>query len=71
MALVVLSCEVHGCRRKMTEAEPAVTVESLKLHNQQVHGMTRKPDKPKCPKFTMSGDVVEATDFNRFTFFFQ
>ena len=68
MAPVELSCEVHGCRRKMTEEEPAATVESLKLNNQQVHGMTRKP---KSPEFTMSGDVVEATHFNRFTFLFQ
>ena len=71
MAPVVLSCEVPGCKRKMAEAEPGVAVEMLKLHHQQVHGTTTKPEKPKRPELTMAGDAVEATDFDRFAFLFN
>ena len=71
MAPVVLSCEVPGCKRKMAEVEPGVAVEMLKLHHQQVHGTTTKPEKPKRPELTMAGDAVEATDFDRFAFLFN
>ena len=43
----------------------------LKLHHQQMHGTTTKPEKPKRPENTMAEDAVEVTDFNRFAFLFN
>ena len=36
-----------------------------------VHSLTRKPEKPKCLDLVMTGDTVEAMDFDRFAFLFQ
>ena len=58
MAPVVLSCEVTGCRRKIEAELELSAIEIFKIHNQQVHVVTNKPEKPKCPELMISGDIM-------------
>ena len=46
----------------------ATAVELLKLHIQTAHGDSSKPENPKRPKLVLSGDAVEAKDFDKFSF---
>ena len=62
---VVLSCNVPGCGRKSYRPSS-----SSRSTTSRCTPVTSKPDKPKRPELKMSGDAVEATDFDRFTFLF-
>ena len=55
----------------MEEAEPAIAIQLLKLHDSQVHGLASKPEKPRRPELTMTGDAVEDTDWEQFVFKFE
>ena len=55
----------------MESAEPPIAIQLLKLHDSQVHGLANKPEKPRRPELTMTGDAVEDTDWEQFVFKFE
>ena len=55
-----LSCPAPGCATETEEfPEAAQALEMLKLHVSLVHGGASKPEKPRRPSLSMTGDVVE------------
>ena len=60
MTGVKLRCPAPGCGAETDELpEASLAVEMLKLHVSLVHGCASKPEKPKRPTLTMTGDAVE------------
>ena len=57
---VKLSCPAPGCTTETEEfQEAALAMEMLKMHVSLVHGGASKPEKPKRPSLSMTGEVVE------------
>ena len=76
MTVTTLQCERPGCTKKVEAENTATALELLKLHDTQAHssqvqGHATKPEKPKRPQLAMSGDAVEAEDWDEFIFKFE
>ena len=68
---VKLKCEVVGCTKETQEGKLDMVTKLLEIHHSQVYSVFRKPDKPKHPELTMTGDAVEDMDYDRFAFQFS
>ena len=55
----------------MEEADMALAIELLKLHDVQAHSIGNKPEKPRRPELAMAGDAVEDTDWEQFVFRYE
>ena len=76
MAPTKLRCERPGCAKQVEAENTATALELLKLHDTQAHssqvqGHATKPEKPKRPQLAMSGDAVEAEDWDEFTYKYE
>ena len=76
MTVTTLQCERPGCTKKVEAPDHASALETLKFHDTQAHssqvqGPATKPEKPRRPQLAMSGDAVEAEDWDEFVFKFE
>ena len=68
MTITRLQCERPGCDKRLEAPDYAIALDALKLHDAQVHSLSNKPEKPRRPQLTMTGDAVEAEDWDEFVF---
>ena len=66
-----LQCERPGCSKEVDAQDTAQAIELLKLHDAQAHSIANKPEKPRRPELAMTGDAVEAHDWEQFVFKYE
>ena len=71
MAPTKLRCERPGCAKQVEAENTATALELLKLHDTQAHSLSNKPEKPRRPQLIMTGDAVEAQDWDEFVFKYE
>ena len=54
-----LKCPAPSCAYSTDDLEASLAVEMLKIHVNLSHGNVCKPEKPKRPSLSMSGEVIE------------
>ena len=66
-----MKCERPGCAKQVEAPDIATALEMLKLHDAQAHSIANKPEKPRRPELAMTGDAVEAQDWDKFVFMYK
>ena len=71
MPPTTLKCEKPGCVKEVEAPDFNGALELLKLHATMAHSISIKPEKPRRPQLVMTGDAVEAEDWDEFVFKFE
>ena len=73
MAPTVMKCERPGCAKEVDAPDLTSALRLLELHDAQAHShsLTTKPEKPRRPHLAMTGNAVEAHDWDQFVFSYE